>query len=83
MIQFVNSCLDAVRRISEHHDAPLRLSARIGLWLHLVVCSHCRRYKRQLELLRSFLRDYPDQLARVKLPAEARAEIVRRLRGQS
>jgi hypothetical protein len=30
----------------EVHEAPL--ARRMGVWLHLMMCSHCRRFRRQL-----------------------------------
>lgn len=28
---------------------------RLGVWLHLLVCHHCRRYLRQVRLMQAFL----------------------------
>ena len=79
MTKLFPSCQDAARRISEQHDVPLSGPARFGLWLHLAVCRHCRRYSRQISFLRSLLAKYPDHLSRLKLPEYTRAEIVRKL----
>ena len=76
------SCKDAARRASELQDAPLSGPARLGLWLHLAACAHCRRYSRQIRFLRSAVCEYPDRLARVRLPDQMRSEIVRRLSEQ-
>ena len=73
------SCRDASRRISEQHDTSLSRPARIGLWLHLALCAHCRRYLHQIKLLKSFVSDYPDHLSQMRLPDNARAKIVRQL----
>jgi hypothetical protein len=82
MIHNLHSCGAAVRRISEMQDAPLNRTARVSLWIHLAICSHCRRYARQIRFLHSLLADSPERLSSKRLSAEARARIVRQLKGQ-
>ena len=42
-------CLESARLMSERRDHPLPLGKRIGLRIHLLVCSLCRAYRTQLE----------------------------------
>jgi hypothetical protein len=42
-------CLESARLLSERHDHPLPLAKRIGLRLHLLICSICRAYRTQIE----------------------------------
>jgi hypothetical protein len=42
-------CLESARLLSERHDHPLPLGKRMGLRLHLFICSICRAYRTQLE----------------------------------
>ena len=42
-------CLESARLLSERHDHPLPLGKRIGLRLHLLICSICRAYHTQIE----------------------------------
>jgi len=42
-------CLESARLLSERHDHPLPLGKRIGLRLHLLICSLCRAYHTQIE----------------------------------
>lgn len=73
------SCAEAARWISESQDAPLTLTTRVGLRLHLAICRHCRRYQRQIQLMRQMFCQYADHLPPMRLPAEARQQIVREL----
>lgn len=82
MTKLFPTCNDAARRLSEQLDAPLNGPTRFGLRLHLALCAHCRRYARQIRSLKSFVGQYPDHLSKVKLPDQARAEIVRKLTRQ-
>lgn len=50
------SCSDATRRISEALDRPLSWRARLGLRLHLMMCSACRRFARQVNGIERLLR---------------------------
>ena len=42
-------CVESARLLSERHDHPLPLGKRIGLRLHLLICSICRAYHTQIE----------------------------------
>lgn len=83
MSQLFPTCAEAARRLSEQQDVPLNGPTRLGLRLHLALCTHCRRYSRQLQLLRSLVRDYPERLSKARLPDPARAEIIHKLNGLS
>src|SRR6266550_4022742 len=57
------SCRDMSRLQSDAMDTPLPLSMRFGVRLHLLVCSWCRRYGRQISFLRGAVHARPDNLA--------------------
>ena len=42
-------CLESARLLSERHDHPLPLGKRIGLRIHLLICSLCRAYQIQID----------------------------------
>lgn len=46
------TCKDASRLQSQAQDRPLHLGERLSLRLHLLICDNCRRFKRQLNLIR-------------------------------
>lgn len=46
------TCKDASRLQSQSQDRPLRLAERLALRLHLLICENCRRFTRQLDLIR-------------------------------
>ena len=50
------SCKDATRLLSEAMDHSLPLGKRVGVRLHLLLCTFCARYQRQLLLLRETAR---------------------------
>jgi predicted anti-sigma-YlaC factor YlaD len=55
------SCKELVSHSSDYLDGQLRLRERISLRTHLAICSHCRRFIRQLRLSQAVLRQLPDQ----------------------
>lgn len=74
------SCRRVTRLQSEGLDRQLPILQRVGLRLHLVLCSWCRRYRAQIQFLRAAVR-CSDQVA-PPLPGlspEARERIRRRL----
>jgi heterodisulfide reductase subunit B len=46
------SCKEATRLASQGLDRRLGLAERIGLRLHLAICSGCAHFARQVEFLR-------------------------------
>ena len=50
------SCKDVTRLLSEAMDRSLPLGKRIGVRLHLLICTFCARYERQLLQIRKTVR---------------------------
>lgn len=50
------TCKDASHLISERLDRPLSFRERWSLRMHLWMCGSCRRFGRQLDLMRKALR---------------------------
>lgn len=73
------NCKEASHLISEREERPLGLRERWGLWLHLLICSYCRRFERQVAMLRRALRELgrraEAEAVAVDLSPEARARI--------
>lgn len=44
------TCKQVYRTASDYLDTPPGLITRLMLWLHLMMCKHCRRYVRQFRL---------------------------------
>jgi hypothetical protein len=52
------SCRQASELISQAQDVPLGPLQRLRLALHLAACDYCRRFSRQLDVLRDSMRRY-------------------------
>ena len=52
------SCKEVTRLLSQAQDRPLALGERVKLRLHLVVCTACTRFERQLAFMRMALARY-------------------------
>jgi len=74
------SCREAVRLISEGMDRPLPVWTRIGLRVHVLICTLCERYRRQLLFIRDAVRRHPDELAGVEQPGSSSLSPVARER---
>ncbi len=76
------SCRKATELVSKALDAPLSRRERLALRLHLWLCHRCRRYQRQLHLLRRMVSrtSLEDWLPKAKLSPQARRRILKRLR---
>lgn len=61
------NCKDATHFISEAQDRPLLISEKLALEMHLLLCSGCRRYREQANVLRNICQQHP---SRVRFPGE-------------
>jgi len=48
-------CDHASRLLSYSQEAPLNRAERWALYFHLLICRMCRKYKKQLKLMRDIL----------------------------
>jgi hypothetical protein len=46
------TCREAVRLVLAGEDRTLRLSERLGLRLHMLICKACPNFKRQVDFMR-------------------------------
>lgn len=59
------SCSEVTRHASDYLDRDLPRLVRWRIRLHLLMCEHCRRFLRQLELTRLAVRDQQRRQAAV------------------
>ncbi len=50
------TCKDVSHLVSTSQERPLGFRERLGLRVHLWMCANCRRFQRQIDLLRLALR---------------------------
>lgn len=77
------TCKEATQLVSQGLDRKLSWGDRLSLRLHLFMCEACARFKRQLEFLRTAVRQGAAQLdeaSSLRLPATARERIQSALR---
>jgi hypothetical protein len=74
------TCKEASVLVSEGHDRKLRWHERLGLRIHLWSCANCRRFERQLRLIRQRLRAGASVDAREGLDTHLSAEARERIR---
>jgi hypothetical protein len=73
-------CEEAADLLSAAQDGSLSLAERWALRMHLLVCRPCRRFRRQLALLRDVLRQVCDQVEQD--PGAAAGELSPAARGR-
>lgn len=52
------SCKEVTRICSDEQERPLRLGEQASLHLHLLMCSGCTQYRRQVKTLRQVMQAY-------------------------
>ena len=53
-------CRQVTRMISESHERSLDIQEKVGLKVHLVMCSRCRRFQRNCETLSKMMKEFRD-----------------------
>jgi hypothetical protein len=56
-------CRDVAELVNQSMDRPLPWGTRLGVWLHLRICMHCRRFARQMKALRGWLVGLREELS--------------------
>jgi hypothetical protein len=52
------NCREATRLMSESQERKLSVSDRLSLQLHVMMCSGCHNFKRQMGTIRTRTREY-------------------------
>lgn len=55
----MKSCREIHRLVIEGQDRELGLAERLSMRVHLMICTTCRRFDAQIDLLRQALRRFP------------------------
>lgn len=72
------TCKEASHLVSQNQDRPLSFNERLGLRVHIWMCTNCRRFERQIGLMRRLLRQSVQRAETEEtatLPAEAHERI--------
>jgi len=79
------TCRDAARLITQQDERPLSAAERAGLFIHLMICRPCRRYRRGVIFLRKVMRRAAESgglPADAGLPNDARERIRQNIAGR-
>jgi Putative zinc-finger len=82
IVRVMPSCRDVSELVSRAMDERLSLRKRLSIRLHLSMCSLCRRYEKQLRLLRQATQHYADpeeNEVEASLSPEAKARLEKAL----
>ncbi len=71
------SCRHASVLLSRAQDGPLTFSERLALRMHLLICGSCRRFNRQLSLIRQTLRAFMERSQKGQSPVPPIPQIER------
>ncbi|WP_339938759.1 zf-HC2 domain-containing protein [Undibacterium luofuense] len=59
-------CREAHQLVSEGMDRDLSTSERYRLRLHISICDACTRFEKQMQLMRTTLRQLPEHIAQTQ-----------------
>lgn len=54
------SCEEATRVCSDELERPLKLGEQFGLRVHLMMCTGCTNYRKQVRTLREVMQTYAE-----------------------
>lgn len=73
-------CREVSRRVAEGALEDGSALGRLRIFAHFLVCSHCRRFVRELRLLAKAARQWSDRLLEPRRQAEREDRLIARLR---
>jgi hypothetical protein len=80
-------CNDVSQKVSQSMDAALPVHQSIAIWVHLMMCRYCYRFKKQLMMLRKMSRkidNYPPHVpSKETLSPETKERIKKKLKASS
>jgi len=77
------SCREITELASKAQDRPLTFKERIQLKMHLLMCSLCARYVKQLKFLKTAIKGLDKQGSHAHLSTESKLRIKESLENQS
>ncbi|MFT5697961.1 MAG: hypothetical protein ACI8ZB_000815 [Desulforhopalus sp.] len=72
-------CDKVSKYVSESMDRNLSFGQRLGVRFHLLMCSHCARFAKQLHLIRSLVRSEGHNYPQHSLREDVKNNIKKRL----
>lgn len=63
-------CVEVTELCSRELERPLRLAEQVSLGAHLMMCTGCSNYRRQMKVLRRIARAYAEGQAGAEVPDE-------------
>jgi hypothetical protein len=75
-MRLIINCKENSRLVTRSWDRPLSVKDYLALRIHLLVCENCRRFVRQMHLIREWLRQDDGSEG---LSEQARTRIARKL----
>lgn len=74
------SCQKIIELVSTRLNNKLPLRHKMELSVHLLMCTTCKCYARQLKVLQKFAKNIDQHSSNITLSAEARKRIQKKLR---
>lgn len=68
------NCKEVTELCSQEMERPLGLRERMSLGAHLMMCSGCTNFRRQMSALRKISREYAEGRAAAPAPGDKSAE---------
>jgi hypothetical protein len=62
MSKWMPNCREISRIVSESFDRRLPLRRRMAMWMHLLMCGHCSRFRKELSAIRRAAREGADPM---------------------
>ena len=75
----LKTCKETSGLVTQSLDRSLNFRERVGMRLHLMICTNCRRFNQQMHLIRAWLRNEDEASMQSGLSEQGRERIARNL----
>lgn len=76
-------CEEFTDRVTDYLDGRVPYGERIGMWLHSVMCVHCRRYLEQMRQVVDLMGEIDEVDADEGCPDEVKDDLLEKFRTET
>ncbi len=74
------TCEEFAERVTAYLEGTVPMGERMGLWLHKMMCHHCRRYFNQMKLVVDLMGEVPEVTPSDCADAATKQELLEKFR---
>lgn len=76
------TCEEFAQKVSDYLDGRIPYGERVGVWVHMIMCEHCRRYYRQMREAVDLIQQSGDKGEDKECPSDLKEDLMAEYRNR-